>query len=195
MLTDCFQANAEGFQHEHFEAFKISTQMLSGLLKILMKLEPTPLEVSTFREKAEAYGAYMLANFEGYTFFNYEHHLICHCWQYLEKFGLLGDVSSIVCEAANALWKSMLLHHTKRSGDNAVATLKTMSIRSDPTYKLTFKKNYLRLPKLLLSFALSSIIVFAICARSSSICSTMSSNTAPSGTPSITFTSGDILNC
>jgi hypothetical protein len=138
MLTDQFQTNGEGFQHEFYEEFKTSTFMLAEILKVLMKLEPTPSEVSGFRGKAEAYGAYMQEHFPSYSFFNYEHHVICHCWQYLEKFGSLGDVSSIVCEAANALWKEMLLHHSKRSGNNACATLQTLSIRSDPSYKRKF---------------------------------------------------------
>ena len=94
------------YEHPKYEAMKTSLVMLCALLRTAMAVTTTEEEVAGFKGSATEYADWMRANFVGYTFFNYEHVLICHAWEFLEKHGTLGAYSSILCEAFNAVWTS-----------------------------------------------------------------------------------------
>ena len=129
-----FGENGKRLRYEHpkYKAIKTSLVMLSALLKTVMAVAPTAEEVTGFKASATEYAEFMLGNFEGYHFFNYEHVLICHAWEFLEKYGSLGAYSSILCEAFNALWKDFVLHHDARSGDTEEGLLHKMVAKANP---------------------------------------------------------------
>jgi hypothetical protein len=109
--------------HPRQEEYIQSIKDLHYLLKIAFKVKPTEEEIWTYGEKAEAHGRYMRAHFPEYTFKNYDHFLVCHLGEQMEYFGGIGALSSIVCEAANAEWKDIIVNHSRgyQPGDNGLS--------------------------------------------------------------------------
>ena len=117
-------------RHEKYHAQVKRAKLFFALLKTVMKVSPTPQEVWGFRGKALEYAKHMKAAFPEHKVFNYEHFIVCHAWELLEKYGTIGAYSSIVCEACNAVWKDVVLHHCNNAEGSSMPIMKTVAIRN-----------------------------------------------------------------
>lgn len=127
-------------KHPYYDRLKKTGQELKSLLDICMKVSPSQGDIDSFKQRATSWGEHLLAIDPTYTLINYEHYLVCHAWELMEKVGSLGVNSSIVCEALNAIWKDTAEpHHTPQSGPTSEPSFNLVCSQSNPAKLLRLK--------------------------------------------------------
>ena len=106
------------------------------LLKQVFALEPTHQEVSTFGARALAMAQNLVHNFPDYKFAPYDHWLVEHMWEFMEYWGGVGKLSSIICEAANALWKSIEDGHVAGNVDGVAREMMAFTCMAVSTHPI-----------------------------------------------------------
>ena len=118
--------------HEKREAAMENLKQLRHLLKVLFKVEPSKEEIAEFGDRPIEWGTHLLKNWPNYKLKPYDHFIICHAWEWVEKYGGLGKLSSIICEASNADLKDTLLNHESGvPGNKSAAGLARMQDKSE----------------------------------------------------------------
>lgn len=124
--------------HPKLLAAKGVMTMLNILLETINNVNPSAEDVGAFRERAIAWGEYVLEHFPEYQLKPYEHFLCCHMWEQMEHFGGVGRLSEIVCEASNAVFKNQHQRHEKhgstRRSESALVNV-TASTNPEHVYK------------------------------------------------------------
>ena len=105
------QVDGELISHAKLDALIRQLDLLEQRLKAVFEKQPEPDVIRTFAEDALALGKHLVDNFPEYKFAPYDHWLVEHMWEFMEYWGGVGKLSSIVCEAANALWKEIEDNH------------------------------------------------------------------------------------
>lgn len=139
LLTDVYQQEGGEIHppqvfnsHPKLNEYLDVHKQLKWLLRVAMKsTDLTDDERYGFRGRAETLAETITREFPDWDFFNYAHMLFCHAYEYIEKYGCLGDASSICCEAMNALWKDTRKNHEPRHGDQGENTLARLCARND----------------------------------------------------------------
>jgi len=118
--------------HSKLKYAKEGMEQLRWLLRVINKTNPTEDERKAFKQRALDHGHFMRLHFPEYLFKPYDHWLICHMWEFLQFYRSTGRLSSIVAEAANAVWKYISTRHESgRGSDHSKSNLDKVQNMTD----------------------------------------------------------------
>ena len=120
------------WRHEQFEAMVQQFRYMHELMRLIFELRPSDREIGSFGDYAVEAGQHLLDKFEDYEMSPYEHWLHCHMWHFMEYHRGVGKLSSIVAEAANALWKDIAVNHDASHEQKSESALIRMAAITNP---------------------------------------------------------------
>ena len=120
------------WRHPKLDAMKEQLGRHAELMRQIFELRPSDAEIAGFGDLALAAGRHLLEHFDDYILSPYQHWLYCHMWEFMEHHRGVGKLSSIVAEAANAMWKDIAVNHDASFAEKSVAAFVMVAAATNP---------------------------------------------------------------